>query len=450
MPQHPATPANDAARVVVADDLPAAESPSHVFRVRAVLVASIFYCTYQTHFTVDFGIKGLNLTTLLFVVAVWLVASQKNRSPGPTPLKGFFVAFILALMWGFAIGQLRDGSTVLDDLTVVKNMLFAMLLYFVAFHGSADRRTREILFIAVLGVTALVILHLWRQALDYGIGVYNETRRASGPFGTTAAASNRAAAFLIIFLPVMLTAAIYLRGRPYLRWGAAIFTVLGVGGVFFTYSRQAYLAVALLFVYIAFRRNWALALLIAAAVLSYESWAPQGVIDRVESTHQEDEYGEETLDESAESRFIIWAGAAQMIQDHPLGIGLNRFAREIGSYVPRYAGLDAHNNYIRFAVEAGPVAAIMMVTLLLALLLFARRVETVDASDDSRLLGSALLVSVLGVMLCNLYGSRFFDVDVMSAFWILAGLSARHYAASRDLAARREATAASSARQTSA
>jgi O-antigen ligase len=420
---------------------PVAEDPRVLLKLRAALVALVFYGTYQNHFTIEFGIKGLNLMTLLFMLAAWWTASLKNKAPAPAPLKGFFWFFFVALVWSFVAGQLRDSSTMMDDLTVVKNMLFAMLLYFVSYHAGGDKRTRQVLFAAILGVTALVTIHVWRQALDYGIGTYNESRRASGPFGPDARASNRAAAFFIIFLPVMLTAALYLRERRWLRLFALAFTVLGVGGVFFTYSRQAYVLVALLFVYLAFRRNWLFALVVVAFVLSYEAWAPQGVIDRVQTTQQEDASGEKKLDESTESRFIIWSGAAEIIANNPMGIGLNHFQRTIGDYVPQYAGYDAHNNYVRFTTEGGIPGIVAMVLLLLALFALSRRVLKVDDTLETRLMGTAFTVAVLGVIFSNLYGSRFFDADIMGAFWILAGIATRHYTEAREQA-RRAAEAA--------
>lgn len=411
-----------------------AESPQRLTALRIVLVANIVYGTYQNHITVDFGIKGINLTTLLFFAAVWLTSSLKSKPTAPPPLKGFLYAFFAGLIWSFVIGQMRDSSTMMDDLTVVKNMLFAMMLYFVTYNACGDKRTRQVVFAALLGVTALVTIHVWRQAIDYGIGVYNESRRASGPFGPDARASNRAAAYFIIFLPVMLSAALYFQHWKS-RLFAMVFTVLGIAGVFFTYSRQAYFVVALLFAYLAIRRNWMLALMVLALILSYESWAPQGVIDRIASTHAEDGQGEGKLDESTESRFIIWAGAGELIARNPLGIGLNHFKRSIGEFAPDYAGYDAHNNYVRYTTEGGIPGIITMVALLLAVFALSLRVLKADDSNETRLLGMAFHVSILGVILSNIYGSRFFDEDIMGGFWMLAGLAARHLAVAREEAA---------------
>jgi O-antigen ligase len=417
------------------------ESPQLLFALRAVLVCIVFYGTYQTHYTVEFGVKGLNLITLLFVLAVLLTSSLTHKAATPVPLKGYFYAFFAALFWSFVVGQLHDPSAWVSDLAVAKNMLFAMLLYFVAYRASGDRRTCQVLFGALLCVTALVTLHVWRQALDYGIGVYNESRRASGPFGPDAAASNRAAAFFIIFLPVMLATAFYAR-KWWICLAALALTALGVAGVFFTYSRQAYVAIPLLFALLAFRRNVLIGLAIVAIALSYSEWAPQGVIDRIESTQVETAQGEAKLDESTESRFIIWAGAAEIIAAYPLGIGLNHFQRRIGEYVPLYPGYDAHNNYVRFTTEGGILGGVAMVALLLALLVLSVRIAWLSPSGESRLVSTAFMISVLGVIFSNMYGSRFFDADIMGAFWILAGITARRFTADRERAARTRANGA--------
>ena len=61
----------------------------------------------------------------------------------------------------------------------------------------------------------------------------------------------------------------------------------------------------------------------------------------------------EQRDESAQSRIVIWKAGVQICLDHPLGIGAGNFYQTIGSYVPAYAGMDAHNTYVRCLAELG-------------------------------------------------------------------------------------------------
>ena len=152
---------------------------------------------------------------------------------------------------------------------------------------------------AVAGLEAI------REGIDYGFGVYGETKRAAGPFGTNYKASNLAAVFFSMFMPVFAAVALYQRGRPLVRWG-------GIGGVgilllaiFCTYSRQAYLIVAAMLLLMTMKRNVVLGLLILLAVVNYESWVPEGVVTRLAMTEQvSEETGEEQLQLRSEERRV--------------------------------------------------------------------------------------------------------------------------------------------------
>ena len=69
--------------------------------------------------------------------------------------------------------------------------------------------------------------------------------------------------------------------------------------------------------------------------------------------------------------------------------------------MPAYAGYDAHNNYVRFTTEAGIPGIVAMVLLLLALFALSRRVLKADDSLETRLVGTAFNVAVLGVIFSN-------------------------------------------------
>lgn len=124
---------------------------------------------------------------------------------------------------------------------------------------------------------------------------------------------------------------------------------------------------------------------------------------------------------------MLWEGAGQLILSRPWGIGFNHFKREIGPYVPAFlAGKDAHNFFVLITTEAGVIAPFAMLWLLASLALLARRVLRIDDSDESRVLGTSLLMAIPAVILGNVYGSRFLDGEVMVNFWVLAALCARY------------------------
>jgi O-antigen ligase len=423
--------------------------------LRLLLAAIVIYLPNQQLFRIEFTIKGLNVINVLFLLALTLMLMVKPKSGTSAPLKGPFYFFFAMLVWGYLVGVMHDPSEWVNDLTVLKNSIFYMLLFFLFYHAANDMKTVRFVFAVVLFVTFVASVQGLRQALDYGIAVYNETRRVSAPFGWSYTNANRAAVFFVIFLPMFAAVALFYKSKPMYRLVAAGCLALGAFVVFFTYSRQAYFILALLALLLAVRRSVFLASLIMVALLTFESWAPETAVERLQSTTQSEDggghaapragaepaAGEGAYDESTESRFIIWEGAAQLIAERPWGIGLNHFKREIGAYVPTYRNMDAHNFYVLITTEAGLLGPVATLTLIFGLWRLGRRVEKVDASDESKLLGVGFTMSVIAVALGNVYGSRFLDGDVMGNFWILAGIVARYHALAKQASAAPQAAA---------
>lgn len=395
--------------------------------LRMLLVALVLYIPYQQYFSAgaaDGGIRGVNVMNVMFIAIVGTMLLLGVRARTPAPLRGSFLLLFAALIWGTLVGQVYDSTAWVADFTVLKNALLFMLLYFVYYHACRDVTTVRMVFAAILAIAALAAVQAVRQALDYGIGNYSETHRAAGPFAPDYSGANRAAVYFCIFLPVFAAVAFYFRSRPAYRAIALAGAALLVFATFFTYSRQAYFILAVLAVLMTLRRSVLLGALAVVALLSYQSWVPQPVLDRIEMTEQLDERGETQLDSSTESRFIVWEGAWQLMQDRPWGIGLNHFKREIG-FVSDLREIDAHNHFVLMATETGFVGLAAMCWLIVGLAGLGWRLRR-DGADEAQLLGTGFLFAVLAMVLGNLYGSRFLDGDVMGNFWILAALVARY------------------------
>jgi O-antigen ligase len=414
--------------------------------LRLLLISIIVYVPNQTQFPAEFEVKGLNIINVLMLLTLfagWLQreklrAMSASMGPVATPLAGSFKFIFGVLVLSYCIGQVYDSSEWANDLTALKNIILFMLIYFLFFHSVRDLKTIQLLFGVILFVTFMASFQGLRQALDYGIASYNDTRRVAAPFGWSYTNANRSAVFFTIFLPLFAAVGLFYKARTWVR--AVAFGCLGLGifVIFFTYSRQAYFIVALLALLLTLRKSIFITVLVAIALATFPYWAPETAVARLESTTQ----GEQTTatstappkegepegkyDESTESRFIIWEGAAQLIAERPWGIGLNHFKREIGTYAPRYKGMDAHNNYVLFTTEAGILGTISMLNLLIGLILLGRRVEKSDDTEHARILGVGFTFASIAVCLGSIYGSRFFDGDVMGNFWALAALAARY------------------------
>jgi O-antigen ligase len=432
---------------------PTADSFWHKVMVVALL-ALVFYLPNQAQIRIEIPVRGLNMTNVLFLLALFAMAMQ-HRAPNlqPTPLKLPIVLFIGVLTWALTLALAGDRSAWVEDLTLYKNDVFYLLLYFLAYHAVRDQKTLRLLVLMTLFIAFTSSVLGVRQALDYGIGNFNENKRVAAPFGWSVFDANRSAIFYCIQLQIVLSMALFLKSRGWLRIACAVVFAMGVFAVFHTYSRQSYFILAVLLILVALRKNLFVALLACLALIYHESWVPETVMERVAMTSNEvsttpartpgfdpnwtgaglpmattpaKPAAEPSYDESTESRFILWEGAWQIIQEQPLGIGLARFKRTIGDHVPpQLAGKDAHNFYVLLTTEAGIFAPPFLLALLVALLWLGQRLASYKDDDEARALGIGLIMATLAVVLGNIYGSRFLDGDVMGNYWIYAGLVAR-------------------------
>jgi hypothetical protein len=360
------------------------------------------------------------------------------------------VLFIGVLTWGLLLALAGDHSAWVEDLTNYKNVVFYPLLYFLVYHSVRDMKTLRLLVLMTLFIAFTSSVLGVRQAMEYGIGNFDQHKRVAAPFGWSVFDANRSAIFFCIHLQIVLAMALFSKSRGWLRLACWVTFGLGVFAVFHTYSRQSYFILAVLLLLIAMRKNLVVAALACLALYNYEVWVPDTVMQRIEMTSAESNLAprpalgfdpntsssslpgtlpavkpaeEREYDESTESRFILWEGAWEIIQQNPLGIGL---ARTIGDHVPpQLAGKDAHNFYVLLTTEAGVLAPPFLVALLISLLWLGQRLAQLKGDDEARALGVGFVMATLAVVLGNIYGSRFLDGDVMGNYWIYAGLAAR-------------------------
>lgn len=405
--------------------------------LRLLLIGMIVYIPNQELFKIQFTVKGLNVINVLFLVTLAVLMARDIHARTAPPLKAPMFFLFAVLVYAFFLGQTYDSSLMLEDFTALKNMIFFMLLYFLYFRAVQDLQTVKLLFAVILFVTFVASVQGLRQALDYGITSYNETRRVAAPFGWGVYNANRSAIFFVVYLPLFAGVAMFWRkDARWLRWACYGCLFLGVFVTFFTYSRQSYFIMAVLALYLTFRKNWFVAIAIFVALVNFEAWAPETVTERLLSTEQTEQPttipadggGEGKYDESTESRLVIWAAAGELIAERPWGIGLNHFKREIGTYAPRYRNMDAHSNYVLITTEAGLLGPVALVWLMLSLLWLGWRTGRLDTAPETRVIGVAYTASVIAVMMGNIYGSRFFDGDLMGNFWILTALVAKYAA----------------------
>jgi len=398
---------------------------------RLLLALPIVLMPNMLHVDVNTGIPGLNIANII-VILLAIALLVWRRGPAPDPGMGMItpplLLLFLMLTTGFVVSQFSPQNGLLDDLTYYKNAIFYPLLYFIYRRCRQDLAGTRQLIILVMVVAAVAGVEAIREGLDYGIGHYSDTHRASGPFGYDYRNANRAGVFYAMFLPMFVAMALFFRNQRVWRLAA----IAGIGilamAIMVTYSRQSYFIALAACALLLMRRNVVLAVLIGLCAIPAVALLPESVTQRVAETEQRNAVGAEELDTSTASRFEIWDGAIRMWEEHPIGVGLGRFQANIGRYVPRYAGYDAHNGYIRILAELGPIGTLAMFWILWRALRLGLALKRTARRDDAEATAIAYGFSVLAIAtgLGNLYGSPFFEGSVMANFWILCGL-VEHY-----------------------
>ena len=398
---------------------------------RLLLALPILFMPNMLHFNYETGIPGLNLSNILVLLVVAGMLLWR-RGPAPEPGMGPLtppLLFLFAVLGiGLVIARMSPAASLMDDLTYYKNAIFYPMLYFVYRRCRQDLVGTRQLIILIMVVAAVAGVEAIREGLDYGIGHYSQTHRASGPFGVDYHNSNRAGVFYAMFIPMFMAMALFFRKQKLWRLAA----IGGIGilamAIMVTYSRQSYFIAIAGCALLLIRRNVILAVLIGLCAVPAIAFLPDSVTQRVSETEQRGPAGGEHLDVSTASRFEIWGGALQMWEDHPMGVGLGRFPVNIGRYVPDYAGYDAHNVYMRTLAEMGPLGVIALFWVLWRALLLGLALRKTAPADDAeaKAISMGFAVVVISTGMGNMYGSPFFEGSVMANFWILCGL-VEHY-----------------------
>ena len=395
---------------------------------RLLFAIPIVLLPFSYYFPVSLVVAGMNLTNLLLLLLLCGLFFGR-RDPAHLAVKGFLGApmfFLFAvLVVGFVSAQWHDLSHVDDDLASLKSAIIFPPLYFIYRHCRQDLRGTRQLIILVLVVAVCAGMQAVYQGFHFGFSTYNGTQRAVGPFGDIRQV-NRAGLFFAMFLPMLAAVALQFHHRKLVRLAAIAGGLILIAAILFTYSRQAYLIALVAILILLLRRSLIAAVLAALLIFTCASLLPDSVIERVQETRQVEAGGSVELDSSTTSRFEIWQGARDMLRDHPMGVGLDRFQKQIGNYTNR-PGVDAHNTFVLILTECGPLGLLAMLWLLWRMWLLARWLRrSAGPRPEASTLALGFTLTVVSMAMGNLYGSPFFQGLIMANFWILCGLMERY------------------------
>ena len=395
------------------------------------LFALAAYLPFNRVLVGDFGTEmlGLNLTNLLMGLASigWFLRAMSRREPifRRTALNGWIALFVLlGLISVYRGSQFWSGSSFnLNVFVQMKRWFTPMWLFFIGANLIQDRPTIKRVMLTISFAVVVIALMAVRDYSYMGHLGSLEKARISGVLGHSNALGAFFAYYMFLMAAVLLT-----HSSKIQAWALLLPLAICFRGIMVTFSRGAYLAFAaggLSLCFFRSKRLFLAALMVLAAAVVNPWMLPSGVRYRFAQTVQDPNEAnfEQSLEGSSRTRLEIWRGAIGIIRDYPLwGAGFETFNRLISRYTPQRLYIDAHNTYLLVAAEMGLPA--LGVFLIILLLILAHAASLARRSKDRLIqaLGLGVAAGTSALLVSNLFGSRMNAEDLISYFWLLAGL----------------------------
>ncbi|MFH0731636.1 MAG: O-antigen ligase family protein [Candidatus Omnitrophota bacterium] len=389
----------------------------------------VIYLPFSRLLPGDFGTGtwALNLTNIFFVLMIIAILMEKMKaniniipkSSLSIPIAIFCVINIIS----FFVSYQNIGYVYLEEFfTSLKQWLSPMLLFYVFLISVKDKdEIRRIVSLVVLITVCISFLLVFEYLRVRGAEDFDKMR-VSGIFGQP----NRAGAFFVYYGLILF--AIFLNNlRSFKHWFLIFPILVQARALMYTFSRGAIAAFLFAILFMTFIRNKIIFILLIFSlvfVVLNPKLMPSALYERFSSTFLEEGQAaqgdvKDSLEPSAQRRITIWEGAILMIEEHPLfGIGYGLFPSTISSYASIHK-VDSHNTYITLAAELGLVGLMVFLWIMLLILKNAWFVyrRTKDTFIKSFALG--FLAGTVGLLVCNMFGTRLDSQEVTGLFWIL-------------------------------
>ncbi|HSI56836.1 MAG TPA: O-antigen ligase family protein [Ideonella sp.] len=386
-----------------------AEVPVFLYAVLAPL-PTLWYPTQG----LPLGKDTMDLLIVSALIGGWV--RRPPGSPAAPQLKfvllligvSYLAVWNVSLRYGLPIALTRDNPV----LGNWKNYAMMMLLYVVVFNAIQTRQqvqTLTMIFISVL------LFMVWRELSGFVAGEsFSYGRRANGPFWIVGLNANHFGAFIAHY-------AVFALGMYAVdthKWRRRLYLLTFAGSLyplFYSYSRGAYVAVLAALLVLGLVRWRLLLVLLAIFMFTWTTVLPDSVVDRINTTESED--GD--LEESAAMRLVVWDLAERLFKEHPgFGVGFDGFWYASDGLSLR----NTHNYYLQTAAEQGLIGLLLLAALFFKGAKSGWRLYREGDSDFFKAMGLGSVVCVTAVMVTNVFGDRFSQLELGSYFFMLLGM----------------------------
>ncbi len=374
---------------------------------------------------------SLEITDACVIIlwGLWLAKKLVRRErlfPKDDSVVSLWGLFILAVMIGYVNGTtFHLSSRVLPDMIAhfVKWASYSGL-YFLVLDEVDDRRDiRTLVQLVIAASTVGAGIALYQQYAGIGSYMaYYGGLRTSGWFGSVNGFGVFLASVLLLLL-VMLSRA-HLGGKRAIVYLAAVIVLFG--GIVFTYSRAAWLTLAVGSLLIGAssllrsrnsttqKRIWPLFLIVSLIALAL--YALPSVSERIEQTFRQQEWSTISYFDMG-GREQGWRRYLQEFSRRPL-VGTGYFSYP---YLGTVHWSGSHNQWLTMLVDVGLIGVIPFLGIMWQ---FVRRGLSVARHQvgELRAFASGFLVVLGSIGLATLSGEFLYSTRLMGLIWLLAGL----------------------------
>lgn len=360
--------------------------------------------------------QDFNDILLLCMLFGWFVskASKSSRLLASTPFTGILFLYLI-----FTYITLWMGSHFLHDAPPVnpadprvqfwKNYMVLPLLFFITLNNLRDVKDMRKMMIVMCASMFLMNYYNVQQVADMTSWV-NRTK-VHGTFVDLGA--NEVASFYATYTFVLMGLLFFIKGK---KEKAGLLILIGINFfiVLFMFSRAAYMATTVAFIFIALLRKKTLLIIPIILAVSWTTLLPKDVIERVTFSENEGE-----LDDSAATRLVLWQQSIAYFQENPIiGIGFNVFSR---------IGLrkDAHNVFMRTLAEQGLTGFLFLITIMLLAMNRSWRLYRRARDPFLKGLGLGFCACVISNMIGNFFGDRWTPLSLASYYWVFLAMVER-------------------------
>ncbi len=397
--------------------------------VELVLAVLLFYVPFSPVYVIPLapGINGTNSLVALGLLAV--IVQARTKSVGwMNWRKGTFMILVYAAITtasGLTMAVMHpDGHYYLfgDEFHNYKGWIEQFIIYFIALSCIRDHATaKRVFFYMVVGSVLVVIYTLPEMYSKFGLSSI-EKSRVNGPLGQ----ANEFGGLLAYTL--MFSGGLFLAYFRHIRaWLAAPYFLLALKLLISTFSRGAYLALAVGGLAAGYLRGkvffaaWGVAAIVFFAI--FPQFIPDSIVARLNHSvaNTESTAAPKQLDKSSEHRLILWKAAADMTLESPIiGKGFKGFPKIKHLYTERPVHeKDPHNYYLYVASQMGLPALVIFLFILLFAFSMGWRLSKHPDDTYIRAMGIAGASAVVTYSAVCMFGSRAVNPEFTAYFWVM-------------------------------